>query len=132
VLLGLGAEAQLVDVIDDLAQIVAARNLVLDLTEDLADFVFDRVRPRGLLLENVQIGERFEVDEVAEIVAGLGLVVIQLAEVIFGGGPGFPAIRWIEDEGVRLTVECGFVGFVLFEAVQVFQEEEPGGLLGVI
>jgi hypothetical protein len=43
VLFGLGAEAQLVDVIDDLAQVVAALNLVLDLTEYLADLVFDRV-----------------------------------------------------------------------------------------
>ena len=57
VLLGLRAEAQLVDVVDDLAQVVAALDLVFDLAEDLADLVFDRVRPAGLLLEAVQVGK---------------------------------------------------------------------------
>jgi hypothetical protein len=44
VLLGLGAEAQLVDMVDDLAQVVAALDLVFDLAEDFADFVLDGVR----------------------------------------------------------------------------------------
>ena len=57
VLLGLRAEAQLVDVVDDLAQVVAALDLVFDLAEDFADLVFDGVRPAGLLLEAVQVGE---------------------------------------------------------------------------
>jgi hypothetical protein len=45
VLLGLRAEAQLVDMVDDLAQVVAALNLVFDLAEDLPDLVFDGVWP---------------------------------------------------------------------------------------
>ena len=57
VLLGLRAEAQFVDVVDDLAQVVAALNLVFDLAEDFADLVFDGVRPGGLLLEAVQVGK---------------------------------------------------------------------------
>ena len=59
VLLGLRAEAQFVDVVDDLAQVVAALNLVLNLAEDFADLVFDGVRPGRLLLEAVQVGESF-------------------------------------------------------------------------
>jgi hypothetical protein len=59
VLLGLRAEAQLVNVVDDLAQVVAALDLVLDLAEDFADLVFDGVRPGGLLLEAVQVGKSF-------------------------------------------------------------------------
>jgi hypothetical protein len=51
VLLGLRPEAELVDVVDDLAQVVAALDLVLDLAEDLADLVFDGVRPAGLCLK---------------------------------------------------------------------------------
>jgi uncharacterized protein with PhoU and TrkA domain len=51
VLLGLRAEAQFVDVVDDLAQVVAAVDLVLDLAEDLADLVFDGVRPAGRCLK---------------------------------------------------------------------------------
>ena len=47
----LRAEAQLIDVVDDLAQVVAALDLVFDLAEDFADLVFDRVGAGGLLLE---------------------------------------------------------------------------------
>ena len=43
--------------VDDLAQVVAAGDLVLDLAEDFADFVFDGVRAGGLLLEAVQVRE---------------------------------------------------------------------------
>ena len=69
VLLGLRAEAQLVNLVDDLAQVVAALDLVLDFAEDLADFVFHGVRPAGLLLEAVQIGKQLAVDEVAQVIA---------------------------------------------------------------
>jgi hypothetical protein len=33
---------------------------------------------------------------------------------------------------VFLAVEGGFRGFVVFEGVEVFQKEQPGGLLGVV
>ena len=56
-LFGLRTEPQFVDVVDDLAEVVAALNLVLDLAEDLTDLVLDGVRPAGLLLEAVQVGE---------------------------------------------------------------------------
>ncbi len=49
VLLGLRAEAQLVDVVDDLAQVVAALDLVLDLAEDFANLVFEGVGAGGAL-----------------------------------------------------------------------------------
>jgi len=78
VLLGLRAEAEFVDVIDDLAQVVAALDLVLDLPEDLPDFVFDGVRPAGLLLETVKVREELLIDEVAEVVAGQGFVMVEL------------------------------------------------------
>ena len=132
VLLGLRAEAQFVDVVDDLAQVVAALNLVFDLAEDLADLVFDGVRAGGLLLEAVQVGEELLVDEVAEVVAGQGLVVVELAVLVLGRGPAFPAIGLVEDVGVFLALQRGLVGFVLLQAVEVFQEEQPGGLLGVV
>jgi uncharacterized protein with PhoU and TrkA domain len=84
VLLGLRAEAQFVDVVDDLAQVVAALDLVLDLAEDLADLVFDGVRPAGLLLEAVQVGEELPVDEVAQVVAGQGLLWSSLPSLPLG------------------------------------------------
>src|SRR5262249_40072159 len=54
VLLSLRAETQLVDVVDNLAQVVAALDLVFDLAEYLPDLVFDGVRAARLLLEAVQ------------------------------------------------------------------------------
>ena len=79
VFFGLRAEAQLVDVVDDLAQVVAAVDLVFDLAEDFADLVFERVGAVGFLLEAVQIGKQLAVDEVAQIIAGERGVVINLA-----------------------------------------------------
>ena len=72
------------------------------------------------------------VDEIAEVVAGQGGVVVELAVLALGRGPGFPAVGLVEDVGVFLAVQRGFGGFVLLQAVEVFQEEEPGGLLGVV
>ena len=43
-LLVLGPEAQLVDMVDDLAQVVAALDLVFDLAENFADLVLDGLR----------------------------------------------------------------------------------------
>ena len=132
VLLGLRAEAQFVNVVNDLAQVVAALNLVLNLAENFANLVFDGVRPGGPLLEAVQIGKQLAVDEIAEVVAGQRVVVVELAVLALGRGPRFPAIRLVEDVGVFFPVELGFGGFVLFQPVEIFQEQQPGGLFGVI
>jgi hypothetical protein len=93
VLLGLRAEAQLVDVVDDLAQVVAALDLVLDFTEDFADFVFDSVRPAGFLLEAVKIRKELPIDEVAKVIASLCLVVVDLTVLGLGRCPFLPAVR---------------------------------------
>ncbi len=95
VLLGLRTEAQLVDMVDDFAEVVARLDLVLDFAEDLADLVFDRVRPAGFLLEAVQVGEELLIDEVAQVVAGLGFVVVDLAVFVLGGCPGFPGVGFV-------------------------------------
>ena len=132
VLLRLGAEAQLVNMLDDLAQVVAALNLVLNLAEDFPDLVFDGVGAAGSQLEAVQVGEELLVDEVLEVVAGQGGVVIELAILALGRGPGFPAVGFVEQVGVFLAVQRGLIGAVLLQPIEVFQEQQPGGLLGVI
>jgi hypothetical protein len=119
-------------VVDDLAQVVAALNLIFYLAENLTDFVFDGVRPAGLLLKTVQIGKELAVDEVAQVIAGLRFIVVNLAVLALGRGPFLPAVGLVEDECVLLPFQRGFIGFVLLEPIQIFQEEEPRGLLGVI
>ena len=118
--------------VDNLAEVVAALDLVADLAEDFADLVFDGVRAAGPLLEAVQVGAELEVDEVPEVVAGERLVVVDLAAFGFGDRPFRPAVGGIEDVGVFSPLKLGFGGFVGFEGIEVFQEQEPGALLGVI
>lgn len=91
----------------------------------MSDFVFDGVRPGGLLRETVQVGEELLIDEVAEVVTGHRRVVIELAVRALGRGPAFPAIGPVEDVGVFLAVQLGFGATVLFQIVEVFEEQQP-------
>ena len=72
------------------------------------------------------------VDEVAQVVAGHGLVVVELAGRVLGRRPVVPAVGLVEDVGVGAALERGLVGAVLLEPVEVLQEEEPRRLLGVV
>jgi hypothetical protein len=132
VLLGLGTEVELVDVIDDLPQVVAALDLVLDLAEDLPNLVLDGVGAGRLLPEAVEVGKELPAHEVAEVVAGRGLVVVEFAILVLGRGPAILAIGRIEDAIVFLALERCLGAFILLKVVEVFQKQQPGGLLGVI
>ena len=63
VLLRLRSESKFVDMVDDLTQVVAALNAVLDLAEDLADLVLNSVRTSGFGFEALQVGKQFLIDE---------------------------------------------------------------------
>jgi hypothetical protein len=52
---------QLIDVVDDLAEVVPTLDFVFDLSKNLTNFVLDRIRPAGLLLEAMQVGKSFRV-----------------------------------------------------------------------
>ena len=125
-------EAQLVDVIDDLTQIVAALNLVSYFPENLPDLIFDRVGPRGFQFESMQVRKEFLIDEIPQIVAGHRGVVVELTVLPLRRGPRLPAIRLVEDVCVLLSVERRLGRFVLLKTVKVFEKEQPRRLLGVI
>jgi hypothetical protein len=80
----------------------------------------------------MQIGKELAVDEIAEVVAGQRFVVVELAVLVLGRSPTFPAVWLVEDAGLFFAVERGFGGFVLFESGEIFQEQQPRGLFGVI
>jgi hypothetical protein len=121
VLFGLRAKPQLIDVVDDLAQVIAALNLVLEFDKDLADLVFDGVGPGGPLREALQVGEQLLVDEIPEIIAGQGACCGRASRPFaFGRRPVLPAIGLVEDVGVFLAVNLGFRDFVLLEPIEVF------------
>ena len=99
------------------------------------------IRPAGFLLETVQIGKELAVDEIAQVVAGQHLVVVELTVGSFRCGPAFPAVGRIEDEGVLLALQPRLHGLVLLQAIQAiqaiqefqeFQEQQPRGLLDVV
>src|SRR5947208_9015965 len=125
-------EPQFVDVVDDLAKIVTALNLVLNLAEDFADFVFDCVWTGCFLLEALEIGKELLINEVPEVVTGHRFVVIEFPVSRFRRGPLLPAIWLFENEVIFATIQLCLSRTILLQSVEVFQEEQPRSLLDVI
>jgi hypothetical protein len=105
--LGIESKLQFVDVVDYLAKIVTALNLVLNLAEDFADFVFDCVWTGCFLLEALERGKELLINEVSEVVTGHRFVVIEFPVGRFRRGPLLPAIWLFENEVVFATVQLG-------------------------
>jgi len=47
-------------------------------------------------------------------------------------GPTLPSVRLIEDVGVGPAFQGGLGLLVLLKVVQILQEQQPGGLFGVV
>jgi hypothetical protein len=58
--------------------------------------------------------------------------VVQSAHGILRRGPALPAIGLGQDVAVAPTFQLGLGGAVSLQSVQVFQEQQPGQLLGVV
>ncbi len=131
VFLLLRAEAQAIHLIDDVAHVVAALDFVGNLAKNLADFVLECLRGCSALGEAAQIREEALIDEVAQIVAGHGAVV----DAAIGGlgcGPDAPAVWLVEDVAIAPVLEGGSDGAVFFEPVEILEEQQPRGLLGIV
>ena len=72
------------------------------------------------------------INEIGQVICGQRGIVVDLTVLALGGGPRFPAIGLVKDVRVFLAIEGGFGRFVVFECVEVFEEEQPRGLLGVV
>ena len=118
--------------VDDFAEVIAALNLVLDLAEDLPDLVFDGVRPGRALLEAVEVGKERLVDEVAEVIAPLERCCGRACHPCLSARPSFPSGRACRGYRCRSSLQRRLIGEVLLEAVEVFQEQQPGRLLGIV
>jgi len=132
VFFGLRAEAQLVNMIDDLAEVVTALNLVLDLAEDLADLVFKGIWAAGLCRKAVQIRKELPVHKVTQVISRHRFVVVALAVLTPRRGPRTPAIGTVGNASVLPALQRGLAALVLLKVVEVFQEQQPGSLLGVV
>jgi hypothetical protein len=62
----------------------------------------------------LQVGEQLFVDVVDQVVAGEGVVVVEAAVGFLGGSPDGPAVLGINDVGVLLAFEFGFLFAVFF------------------
>jgi hypothetical protein len=80
----------------------------------------------------VEIGEELGVDEGDEVITSQGGVVVDLTVFGLRGSPRFPAVGRIENVGVFSSFKSGFGRLVGLQGVEVFQKEEPRGLLRVI
>ncbi len=129
--LGLGVERQPVDGLQHVAQNVARAELVAQFGEDLADLVLDRLEAGGGLAEVGKIGEELLIDELDQVVADTGGVVVKLA-VRLGRGPFVPAMCAVDDRGVIVAIEFGSVAAFSLEVVQVFEEQDSGRLFDVV
>jgi hypothetical protein len=61
-----------------------------------------------------------------------GCVVIQLAAGVLRRRPAAPTVGLLQDGRIAAALQGGHGGPVVFEAVEVLEEQQPGGLLGVI
>src|SRR3569832_1018463 len=72
------------------------------------------------------------VDELDQVVAGQRVIVIEGAVLLLGGSPFTPAILALDDVGVRLSREFSLLLPVILQVVEGFEEQHPGGLLGIV
>ena len=79
----------------------------------------------------MEVRKELLIDEVAQVVAGEGEVVVDLSVPAFRRSPFLPAIRLVEDIGIVLSMERASRALSL-EAVELFEKEQPRSLLGVI
>jgi hypothetical protein len=76
--------------------------------------------------------EQLVIDELDQIFARQSLFVIELALGIPRRGPRLPAILSFDDWAILSPLQFGDVGAAGFEVVQVFQEQDPGRLFGIV
>jgi hypothetical protein len=85
-----------------------ALNAVLNFGKNLDDLVFNGVRAAGLGLEALEVGEELAVGEIQEVIAGEGVVVVELAGLVLGRGPAFPAVGLVRTCGKVAGKPDGF------------------------
>lgn len=129
---GVGLEIERVDDVEHLAQGVPRGDLVIEVGESRADLVSHRADVLRVVIELTQVGEELAVDVGSQVVARLGLQVINLLAGILGAGPSAPAVVVVECRRVVRAGEDGCVGLFVFVVVEEFEKENPRSLLGVV
>ena len=126
-----GLEAESVHLLQDVAEVVAALDAVTDFGEDDTNLDFDGLRAT-CLTELAEVREEFSVDKVNQIVTNKGIGHVVLSGRVTGHCPIVPAVAFGNDGFVGLVLQfcCELTGFL--KVVQIFEEQNPRGLLYVI
>lgn len=132
VFLLLGTEAELIHQIQGITQGIAALEFIADLGKDLPDLVLNGVRRSSSLPESPEIGKELAVHIVDQIIPGQGRIQISRPVRLFRSRPLGPAMLFLQDKAVFLPLQFRSQGPFLFQIIQVFKKEEPGGLLGIV
>jgi hypothetical protein len=82
----------------------------------------DSVRQAGALLEAGEVREDMGVDERAQVVAGLGKVVVELACLVLPGGTSLPSVLSGENEGVLLASRAASLALSCSRASRYFRK----------
>ncbi len=130
--LRLRSETQDIQLVDDVPEIVTALELVLDLAEHLTDLVLDSVGAGSADFEAVQVRKKLRAYKLAQVVACHRPIVVNRPACTLWRGPRLPAILLVEDELVLFAFQFSLGRTILFKRVEVLQEEQPRGLLGVV
>ena len=131
-LLLLRAEAERVHQFEGVPQGVAALESVLYLAEDLPDLVFDGTRALCTRLETLEVPKQVAVNKIDQVVADKRPVVVERAVFLFRSRPGRPLMRLIKQEIVALAYKLGLHGPLLFQVIEILEEQYPRCLLGVV
>ncbi|CAK8711032.1 hypothetical protein GMJAKD_00220 [Candidatus Electrothrix aarhusensis] len=132
VLFLLGAEAELIHQIQGVPQRIAALEFITDLGKNLPDLVLNGVWRGSPLPEAPEIGKEDSVHKVDQIIPGQGRIQISASIGLFGGSPLGPAVLRLNDKTVLPSLQLARQGPFLLQIIQVFEKEEPGGLLGIV
>ncbi len=128
----LRAEPQRIHQLQRIAQAVATTELVLNLTEYLADLVFDSIRPGSPLPEALEMGKQHIINKGNQVVTGQRGIVIKRTVGRFRGSPLRPLVLTFDDEVVRLADQLRRHRPFLLQVVQVLEKQHPRRLLGVV
>ena len=72
------------------------------------------------------------VDKVFKVIAGKRLMMIDLAVFAFGNCPDFPFVLFVNNPFIGFTGKLCRGFFVLLKIIQIFQKENPRGLLHIV
>ena len=131
-LLLVGSELKGVHQVQDFTEVVPAVNFVFELGKNLSDFVLNGLGVIGTLFESCEVWEQVAVHKLHQVGTRHGLVMVKLSILAFGTCPHVPAVLFAQNRIVMLSPQCGLIGLLRLQFMQMTEEQHPGGLSNVI